>query len=78
MTVIVVLLVTALVAFFSIYVGPGIRMSIRNDGNCSDAVCPSKDQCSNGICECDYYEYDKETHKKKTTNPKKIRCPYKG
>ena len=67
MTVIVVLIVAGLVAFFSMVIGPMITKGIKSDTNCADAVCKKGPQCPSegGICECTY-------------RGKTIKCPYKG
>lgn len=71
MTVVVVVLVAGMVTFFSMTLWPMIKSGIKNEGNCSDAVC-DKNHCSNGICNCKYY-----TNKEKTQSTD-IQCPYKG
>jgi len=66
LTVIIVILVAALVAFFSMFVWPTVRTGIRNDSDCSNAVCVS---CSDdGTCQC---------HLAKDEN-KTFVCPNKG
>ena len=66
MTVVVVLIVAGLVAFFSMVIGPLIVKGVKSDTNCADAVC-KKTQCDTdkGICTCTY-------------RGKEISCPYKG
>ena len=64
MTVIVVLIVAGLVAFFSMVIGPLITTGVRNNANCADAICKKKD-CQDGICDCMYRDTP-------------LKCPYKG
>lgn len=67
LTVIVVIAVAGLMAFFSIFVWPMIKGGMKHDANCSDAICIKNTQ-SNGTIEC--YMKGKEATK--------FRCPYKG
>ncbi len=76
LTVIVVIIVAGLVAFFSIYIVPIIMGGIKNTANCEDAVC-TKAGCSDGVCNCKYYIIDPET-KTKTGETVDITCPDKG
>ena len=72
MTVVVVLIVAVLVAFFSMTIAPMVLHNIKNEANCSDAICScTAAEKENGICSCRYI--DKKTHK--VTN---LSCPYKG
>lgn len=69
MTVVIVILVAFLVAFFSTFVGPMIRAGIRKEANCSDAICTcKKNEIIKGSC-------DKCHLKGSSTN---FTCPYKG
>ncbi len=63
MTVIIVIIVAGLVAFFSMYIGPMITDGIRSEANCSDAIC----KCNKSTKKCDC-----------TYKGNKINCPYKG
>ena len=76
LTVIVVIIVAGLVAFFSIYIVPIIMGGIKNTANCEDAVC-TKTGCSDGVCNCKYYKLD-PVSKKKTGETVDITCPDKG
>ena len=79
LTVIVVIIVAGLVAFFSIYVVPILMGGIKNTANCEDAVC-TKAGCQSapeGVCNCKYYKLHPVT-KKKTGETVDITCPDKG
>ena len=79
LTVIVVIIVAGLVAFFSIYVGPILIGGIKNTANCEDAIC-TKDGCDaapEGVCNCVYWQLDPVT-KRKTGETVQITCPDKG
>ncbi len=69
MTVVIVFIVAGLVAFFSMVIGPLITDGIRNEANCSDAIC-KKGDCQEGKCDCVYV--------KKNGKREQITCPYKG
>ena len=77
MTVVIVLIVAVMGAFFSMVVAPQILNGIKSETNCSDAICPCKVK-QNGACiDC----YKCETNKKtgsKSCSTKKFACPYKG
>lgn len=66
MTVVVVIAVAGLMAFFSMVAWPIVREGIKRDTNCSDAICTGTP--NNGTIEC--YMKDDPTNK--------FRCPYKG
>ena len=75
MTVVVVLLVAGMVAFFSMSIWPTIKSGVKNEGNCSDAVCTragceAADYLNSGVCNC--------TFKQKDGTEIPISCPYKG
>ena len=76
MTVVVVLIVAALVAFFSMAVWPMVKNGIKSEANCSDAIC-LKGDCdkSAGTCNCTYKYTDSLTGR---SAEKTIVCPYKG
>ena len=67
LTVIVVVAVAGLMAFFSMVVWPMIRGGMRNSENCSDAICEKVDTNKDGMVNC--------TRKGKTGS---FQCPYKG
>lgn len=67
LTVIVVVAVAGLMAFFSMTLWPMIKSGIQKDANCSDAIC-TKGTEDKGTIECYMKKYP--------TN--KFRCPYKG
>lgn len=70
MTVVVVVIVAGLVAFFSMAVWPAIKSGIKRESNCSDAICTcKKDDIVDGACNSCYIKgYESET----------FTCPYKG
>ena len=65
LTVIVVIAVAGLMAFFSMTLWPMIKDGLKHDANCSDAICSGTP--SNGMIEC-HMKGETETFK----------CPYKG
>ena len=67
LTVIVVVAVAGLMAFFSMFLWPMIKGGIQHDANCNDAIC-IKGTESDGTIEC--YMKGNDTNK--------FRCPYKG
>lgn len=68
MTVIIVIAVAGLMAFFSMVVWPTVRGGISNQTNCSDAICDKNTvNHENGTIEC---------HMK--DDSKWFSCPYKG
>ena len=71
LTVIVVIAVAGLMAFFSITLWPMIKSGMKNDENCSDAYCnstPNRD----GMVEC--WRKDPQTG----TSGSSFMCPFKG
>ena len=58
MTVITVVAIAAVGAFFYAFIWPQISNSIKNNTKCSDAVCPSG--CT-GTCKCTYINDKQET-----------------
>ena len=65
LTVVVVVLVAALVALFSIFIWPTVQNGLHDDEKCSDAVCGSDD--------------DKDGYVQCTRNGSEpFQCPYKG
>lgn len=65
LTVIIVVAVAGLMAFFSMVVWPMVRGGIEHDTNCSDAICSGTP--INGVVEC-------HMPGESTT----FMCPYKG
>ncbi len=65
MTVIVVIAVAGLMAFFSMVVWPMIRGGMQHDANCSDAICSKTP--NNGMVTCHMKGKSEE-----------FQCPYKG
>lgn len=54
MTVVTVVAIAAVAAFFYAFVWPSIKTSINSATKCSSAICPS--DCTTGTCACEYYE----------------------
>ena len=67
MTVITVVAIAAVGAFFYAFVWPQIQKSIKNNTKCSDAIC--EDGCT-GSCSCQYINDDGTTEN--------ITCKIKG
>ena len=60
MTVITVVAIAAVAAFFYAIVWPAIKNSINNNTKCADAICPST--CTaNSKCDCTYTKDDGTT-----------------
>ncbi len=58
MTVITVVAIAAVAAFFYAFVWPAIKNNINNSTKCAQATCPSS--CTAGsTCECEYLDGDK-------------------
>lgn len=55
MTVVTVVAIAAVAAFFYAFVWPAIKTSIAQSTHCADAVCPGANT-SNGMVSCFYYE----------------------
>lgn len=66
MTIIVVIAVAGLVAFFSMVVWPMVKGGMIHEADCSDAIC-EKNADSNGMVNC-----------KMKNGSKTFQCPYKG
>lgn len=71
MTVIVIVAIAAVGAFFYAVVWPNIKKSITANQQCASAICNS---CANGKCTCYYTDTD-STGKTTTTQ---ITCPDKN
>lgn len=56
MTVVVVIAVGVLAAFFYTTIWPIIKNTYVSTSKCSDAVCNHKTLDSNGMVECEYYK----------------------
>lgn len=54
MTVVTVVAIAAIAAFFYAFVWPSIKNSISSSTKCSSAICPKT--CTTGVCQCTYYE----------------------
>ncbi len=68
MTVIIVIAVAGLMAFFSMVIWPLVKNGMKKDANCSDAICEKNTiNLSEGTIEC---------HMKGDTTW--FTCPYKG
>lgn len=69
MTVVIVIAVAGLVAFFGGVIWPSIRSNIDKEANCSDAICYNC-SVSTGTCDCD--------REMKDGSVTQFKCPYKG
>ena len=68
MTVITVVAIAAVAAFFYAFVWPSIKASITKNTNCASAYgCV----CSGKVCDCTYDEISPSG----STSPKSIQCP---
>lgn len=56
MTVVTVVAIAAVAAFFYAFVWPSIKTSIDSATKCSSAICPDTCDQGTGTCECTYYE----------------------
>ena len=52
MTVVTVVAIAAVAAFFYAFVWPGIKDSISRNTNCANAICPA--ECKTATCTCKY------------------------
>lgn len=78
MTVVIVIIVAVMGAFFSMVVAPQIMSGIKSETNCTDAICPCTSP-TNGVCEdCYLCSVDKSTGKKNCDKTHTFSCPYKG
>ncbi len=68
MTVVTVVAIAAVAAFFYAFVWPGIKSSIERNTNCANAICPSG--CDADTCSCTYIDDKGET--------KEVVCPNKA
>lgn len=58
MTVVTVVAIAAVAAFFYAFVWPSVKSSINSATKCSSAICPKS--CTTGTCDCVYYEYNED------------------
>ena len=78
-TVIVVIAIGALSAFFFGVIWPRLKGNLSSKTKCADAICTNKaiktckKDSKTGVC-----EYVECTYKTKSGNSISIRCPYKG
>ncbi len=71
MTVIIVLAVAALAAFFYTILWPLMRDNFNSNSKCAHAICECDDSCQNGsMAKCTYINKKGETSN--------IECPWKG
>lgn len=64
MTVVTVVAIAAVAAFFYAFIWPGIKINILNSTKCANAIncnCPQAGQ--KGTCTCDYIDEDGKTVK---------------
>lgn len=52
MTVVTVVAIAAVAAFFYAFVWPAIKNNISRNTNCANATCP--ETCNNEVCQCTY------------------------
>lgn len=73
MTVVIVIAVAALAAFFYTVIWPAIGNNYRSNANCNDAIC----KCENGNNDCDMAKcYIVDDNGEKVGND--FQCPWKG
>ena len=77
-TVVVVLLIAALSAFFFGILWPMMRRNSIKNSKCNDAVCDYTTATSDGWVTCKYYNYKLEPGLPVESSPETITCPYKG
>jgi len=54
MTVVTVVAIAAVAAFFYAFVWPAIKNNISRNTNCANATCP--ETCTNTVCQCTYID----------------------
>lgn len=54
MTVITVVAIAAVAAFFYAFIWPAIKSNIENANKCASAICPST--CTDAVCSCKYID----------------------
>lgn len=65
MTVVTVVAIAAVAAFFYAFVWPGIKASIESNTHCANAICPST--CTGDTCTCTYID--------ESNNTQQVTCP---
>lgn len=60
MTVVTVVAIAAVAAFFYAFVWPGIKSSIEKNTHCANAIC-DKSNCTGGTCKCTYINENNTT-----------------
>ena len=55
MTVVTVVAIAAIGAFFYAFVWPAIKSNINRSTMCANAICP-EDECEDGVCACTYID----------------------
>ena len=68
MTVVTVVAIAAVAAFFYAFVWPAIKTNISRNTHCANAICESN--CVKGVCTCTYIDENGST--------KSIDCPAKN
>lgn len=58
MTVITVVAIAAVAAFFYAFIWPSIKNNLQNTTLCNTAVCPA--DCTTGVCNCKYIDGNEE------------------
>ncbi len=69
MTVVTVVAIAAIAAFFYLVVWPGMKANIERSQHCASAVCST--DCDGGVCNCTWYETDDDGN----STPHDIQCP---
>lgn len=77
-TVVVVVLIAALSAFFFGFLWPMIRQNMTTNYRCSDAICESTPD-ANGWVDCTYYTFELNgINTDHTADSVELQCPYQG
>ena len=63
MTVVTVVAIAAVAAFFYAFIWPTIKNNLQNTTKCNAAVCPT--DCTNDVCTCTYVKEDGSTEEVK-------------
>lgn len=67
MTVIVIVAIAAIAAFFYAFIWPAIKSNITNQQKCASAVCPAN--CTAATCDCTYIDEEGKSASVTCTNP---------
>ena len=69
MTVVTVVAIAAVAAFFYAFVWPAIKANINRNTNCANAICPAT--CTASVCSCQYVDNNGSTQSVSCTNNSK-------